>query len=289
MRNILLGLLILLSASFIVTPASADRARLKIGRVQDVMNLQEIGAITCFYLEHQKKGKSERIWVPAKRKRKGIFFIEGRRGARLQERCTPYNETVRVHEYVPTELATCTCAPTMTENVVVVGNLDANSTDVVEVDDLMFAASLLGATPAGADGTANTTSFDDLSNAAAFQTVVDVIDSLGDTHTITIYFFKDDDLANSWVASGYVESDDVDIPVVHEVGEPRLLFLSSLRFDMNGNVQNGGMVTAVDIQWNNGASNLQDINFSLIDFTQFAANSNISSIIADGEAPFPCS
>ena len=173
-----------------------------------------------------------------------------------------------------------------TDDVLISGNIDANATTTVELtgaaNDTLPVA--LQATAAGSDGTANTLSYSDLSAAAAFQTVVDVVDSLGESHTATVYFFKDTTDPNQWVAGVYVNSEDVDPIATSETGEPRLLGTVEMDFGSDGLLNNGGSLAVTDIPWKNGSATTQDIDFDFTQFTQFAANSNVSAITQDGQS-----
>ncbi|MCB0330638.1 MAG: flagellar hook protein FlgE [Bdellovibrionales bacterium] len=170
-----------------------------------------------------------------------------------------------------------------TSAVTITGNLDANAAATVALanaaNDTLPAA--LQAPAAGS--VAATPTYTDLSNAAAFQTVVDVIDSLGQAHTVTVYFFKDDTDPNQWVAAAYVNSEDVgDTPA----GVPRLIAQGQMDFASSGlfdpATTGGGILAAANIPWGNGSSS-QSFNIDLSSFSQFAANPNVSSITQDGQ------
>jgi hypothetical protein len=140
----------------------------------------------------------------------------------------------------------------------------------------------LRATPAGADGSANTLTFADLDAVAAFSFRDMVMDSLGESHPIHLFFFKRDSNVNLFAVGIYAESDDVDPPVVKELGEPRLLSLTPLVFSPTGDLEEGEEFTVSDIPWNNGARGTQDILFGFIEFTSFFSNSNICKIVING-------
>jgi flagellar hook protein FlgE len=70
-----------------------------------------------------------------------------------------------------------------TSAVTVAGNLDASADSIATIPTV----SAPGVTPA------STTTYADLNAVAEFSTVVDVFDSLGAAHTITVFFFKTDD------------------------------------------------------------------------------------------------
>ncbi len=166
-----------------------------------------------------------------------------------------------------------------TENVDMTGNLNANS-------DLLAggAASIPTVLGTGANGTsmASRPSYADLSEASEFSTVVNVFDSLGTSHVVTVHFFHT--AANTWVARGYVNSEDVDASNV-QTGEPRQIGTATLTFDGTGARTNTPAITAQDfaatINWNNGAA-AGAVDFTFSPFTQYSTSSNIGSISGDG-------
>ncbi|MCB0353218.1 MAG: flagellar hook protein FlgE [Bdellovibrionales bacterium] len=183
-----------------------------------------------------------------------------------------------------------------TANVGISGNVNASSTGV-DVDTLFDAgppAGPLVTADAGDTITANSTvTYADLSDSSAFQTVVDVVDSLGVAHTVTVFFYKDT-TANTWQARAYVNSEDVDpaASTVDESGLPRLVGVANLVFTATGEldtdasdslVLQGG--TAGNLPWNNGStSTANTIAVDFTNFTQFSASSNITSITQDGQS-----
>lgn len=183
----------------------------------------------------------------------------------------------------PLNLNTAASSATTTSAVTISGNLDAGSTDAIVIGRLTGTAPSLQATNAGTDGTANTLTFADLSDAAAFQTALDVVDSLGEAHTVTVFFFKNQASANSWTAAAYVNSEDVDPLTSLETGEPRFLGSSAMTFNADGSIASGNTINATNIPWNNGSTTTGDIAFDFAQFTQFAANSNINSISQNGQ------
>ncbi|MCB0319506.1 MAG: flagellar hook protein FlgE [Bdellovibrionales bacterium] len=181
-----------------------------------------------------------------------------------------------------------TSTTTETSTVTMQGNLDAGA-PAVDLDTLFGATRLTGGTldtaVAGANGTAATTTYSDLAAPAAFQTVVDVIDSLGEAHTVTVFFYKDDSAANTWEIRSYVSSEQVDAAATLETGEPRLIGRTSITFPSSGSRPQPGTsdIAVTDIPWNNGSDQTQDIDVTFFPFTQFAANSNISAITQNGQ------
>ena len=146
-----------------------------------------------------------------------------------------------------------------TNQVTITGNLDASS-------------DIIGAVPAVPGS-----SFADLNNAAAFSTFVDVFDSLGGSHTVTVYFFHTG--SNQWQVNAYVDAGDVG----GAVGDPALIGGVTMGFDATG--QKNLPVALPDFTanatWSNG-SNAGAIDFNLAPFSQFSSPSNIESINQDG-------
>ncbi len=178
-----------------------------------------------------------------------------------------------------------------TGNVTVAGNLDADASIVTAPQDTGVAGT------ADVYSTANPTvtptsplSYTELNNSAEFQTVVDVIDSLGATHTVTLFFFRTNEGVTAgdteWTIQAYADAADVSIAAAPSDGTPVLIGEQTIGFDSDG-TRTGTVptedITASNIPWSNGADNTQDVDFLFDPFTQFAANSNISAITQDGE------
>ncbi len=163
-----------------------------------------------------------------------------------------------------------------TANVTVTGNLDAGA-------DIVSAASIPSATAAGAapPGT-ETVDYSDLNALAEFSTVLDVYDSLGDSHTVTFFFFHT--AAGAYQVRGYVNSEDVD-PSGTRVGYPRLVGSAlTMGFGSDGQNTDATPPTLTSaIAWNNGSDASASVDFTFDPFTSFSASSNILSITQDGE------
>ena len=146
-----------------------------------------------------------------------------------------------------------------TSNVVITGNLDASTpaTSVVPVAPASFTA---------------------LNNAADFSTFVQVFDSLGASHDVTMYFFHT--ASNTGQVQGYVDSSEVG----GAAGLPSAVFAAPLSMAYSnagiGPVSPASDITS-NIAWSNGAA-AGAIDFSFNPFTQFASPSNIASISQDG-------
>ena len=120
------------------------------------------------------------------------------------------------------------------------------------------------------------TSFSALNDRAEFSTFLDVFDSLGGQHTVTVYFFHT--TGNTWVTRGYVDADDVG----GTAGTPSRIFDKTLTFDSSG--QRTAVVppdATATPAWDNGSA-AGNIEFNFDPFTQFASSSSISNISQDG-------
>lgn len=180
----------------------------------------------------------------------------------------------------PLNINSVSQATVSTTAVDISGNIDAASTVLTNgATDIP--------TVSAAGTTTSTTTYAELNAVAAFSTVVQVFDSLGQAHTVT-YFFNH--IAGGtgnpqWQVNGYVNSEDVD-PSGSATGLPRLIGSVDLEFDANGArvaaAPAAGDITAT-IPWTNGSSQADDIAMSFEPFTQYAATSNILSITQDGQ------
>lgn len=163
-----------------------------------------------------------------------------------------------------------------TTSVAVSGNVDASA-------DITPLASIPAVSNAGAGAPYSATTYSQLNNVAQFSTVVDVFDKQGGKHTITFFFFHT--AANTYVARGYVNSEDVD-PTGNATGIPRFIGGVTMNFGGDGSRTNAPAAGAVDftaaIPWNTGAS-ASSIGIKFDPFTQYASNPNILSITQDGK------
>ncbi|MCS6962111.1 MAG: flagellar hook protein FlgE [Deltaproteobacteria bacterium] len=171
-----------------------------------------------------------------------------------------------------------------TTQVRIMGNLNANE-DVLPSGTL---TSLNSGTPIAGSSTAGTTTYSDLANNAAYSTVFEVFDSLGQSHTITAFFFRT--AVNQYTVQFYVKAEEVTGSPPGDAGEPRRLanFAGTdwdivLSFNGSGQLTSSSETQLVAyIPWANG-SNPSTITINLEDFTQFASPSNISSISQNGK------
>lgn len=125
----------------------------------------------------------------------------------------------------------------------------------------------------------------DLNAFAEYSTVIDVYDSLGEAHPVSLMFFHTG--ANEYTVRGYVNNEDVDPTASLTVtGYPRFVGEKVLTFAGNGQ-RNPAFVPGtpdltMGITWNNGADpSNTDLNFNPM--TQYAASSNILSVSQDGK------
>jgi flagellar hook protein FlgE len=172
-----------------------------------------------------------------------------------------------------------------TTAIAVNGNVNANITDSpVIASGAIPVVSLAGAT-------ASITTYAQLDAVAAYSTVVETFDSLGESHTLTFYFFHTDDSPNTFEVRGYTDSEDVD-PTITTTGLPRLVAdaTSDFNFDMvfggDGSRTNAPAVGAFDktlsIPWRNG-SNASSVTLDFSAFTSYSTKSNINSVTQNGK------
>lgn len=131
----------------------------------------------------------------------------------------------------------------------------------------------------------------DINAMSEYSTVVDVFDTLGAKHQISIFFDKT--ASNTWEARAYAPSEDLTgAPVV--TGEPRQLTTAggnaisgtfTLEFDSAGQLITASSNEALDlvIPWNNGSNAAQTVSIDLANFTQYASASNVTAITQDGK------
>ena len=174
-----------------------------------------------------------------------------------------------------------------TGNVDISGNLDAGNPLRAAADQATHAAvSVAGV------AVASTTTYAELSAASDFSTVVDIFDSLGQAHTATFFFYKDDATSNQYYARGYVNSEEVDTSGA-ATGIPRMISSNGLAagglFTLNFN-SDGSLNTATStenlsivVPWNNGSTTTDAVDVDFSSFTQFASGSSIRSISQDGQ------
>lgn len=128
-----------------------------------------------------------------------------------------------------------------------------------------------------------TVTYSDLNSFAAYSTVVDVFDTLGEKHTISMFFYHTD--TNEYTVRGYVNNEEVDATGTL-TGYPRLIGEKVLTFGGNGQRNPLPVVGTPDfttnITWKN-QSDLSVIAVTYSPMTQYSAQSNILSISQDGQ------
>ena len=131
-------------------------------------------------------------------------------------------------------------------------------------------------------------SYAGLSNKAVFSNVVNVFDSLGAKHTVTMFFFKTADAAAgppavqaTYEVRAYADGSEV---TGGTDGVPVLVGSKAMTFDENGERDPAPAAPdfTTDIDWSNGAAD-SEIDFTFSPFTMYATGSNISSITGDGD------
>lgn len=127
--------------------------------------------------------------------------------------------------------------------------------------------------------------YSDLNAFAEYSTVVDVYDSLGESHSVSLMFFHTGN--NEYTVRAYVNNEDVDPAASLTVtGYPRFVGEKVLTFGGNGQRNPAFVVGTPDltmaITWTNGSDpSATDLNFNPM--TQYAAASNILSVSQDGK------
>ncbi len=127
-------------------------------------------------------------------------------------------------------------------------------------------------TPAGPfDGTSFQTAFD----TSNFTTSVQVYDSLGQQHEVTVFFTKTS-TTNQWEVNLGVDAGETG----GTPGDLALIGTQTLVFGPNGSVTSGGTVAAT-VSFS-GATPGQTFDVDLSEMSQFASPSGISFVIQDG-------
>lgn len=144
-----------------------------------------------------------------------------------------------------------------TENVTIAGNLDSSTATT--------------AVPGG------TPTFQQLADAATFSTFVDVFDTLGAKHTVTVYFFHT--TSTDWAVRAYVDGGEI---TAGTPGEPSLIGNFTMTFNSAGaRTAVGTPDFSATPAWSNGAA-AAPIDFVFDPFSGYATASAINSIVQDG-------
>lgn len=182
-------------------------------------------------------------------------------------------------------VATGTDSNIATRDIDITGNVDAGATGIT--------TAVIPNAPIAGQATGTAVRYNDLNDAAEFSTVVEVFDSLGQSHTMTFFFYRVTDAAGGeeYQVRAYVDSEDVDTAGAN-TGFPRQVTINggaaadgtiALDFGTDGNrVATGNPDISVRVPWNNGSAP-SDIDITFPNFTQFASASNILSISQDGQ------
>jgi flagellar hook protein FlgE len=125
----------------------------------------------------------------------------------------------------------------------------------------------------------------DLNAFAEYSTVIEVYDSLGENHSVSLMFFHTGN--NEYTVRSYVNNEDVDPNAsITVTGFPRFVGEKVITFGGNGQrnpaFAPGTADLTMAITWNNGAdASNTDLNFNPM--TQYAAASNVLSVTQDGK------
>jgi flagellar hook protein FlgE len=128
-----------------------------------------------------------------------------------------------------------------------------------------------------------TVTYADLNEYSAYSSVVDVFDSLGENHQVSLFFFHTD--TNEYLVRAYVNNEEVDATGT-STGYPRFIGESTMTFGGNGQRNplpvEGTPDFTTNVVWNN-ESEPGVIAFTFDPMTQYSAASNILSISQDGK------
>jgi flagellar hook protein FlgE len=162
------------------------------------------------------------------------------------------------------------------------------TTDVAIAGNINSSAPLVAAATIPDPGLAvpATVTYSNLRDSAAYSTVVDVFDTLGKSHTLTMYFYHTSATAPQYTVRAYANNEDIDTTGT-QTGFPRQVGTDiSMSFGGDGQRTNNPATGAVDITaaiaWNNG-SLASGIGISLVPFTSYSSANNILSITQDGK------
>lgn len=148
--------------------------------------------------------------------------------------------------------------------------LSAVATSTVKISGNANASAAISPLPAAGS------TFAQLNAAADFNSPVTVIDSLGQSHDIGLYFIKT--AANTYTIQAYADAKDTG----GTAGTPALIGSSTVAFGPTGTQPTGAATNlAINAAWNNGA-NAQAATVDLSALTQFAAPSALSAVSSDG-------
>jgi flagellar hook protein FlgE len=145
----------------------------------------------------------------------------------------------------------------------------ATATTAVKLSGNLNTGAAIGVPP-------NPATYPTLNAAAGFSSTTKVIDSLGQSHDISLYFFKN---ANqNWTVQAYADGADTG----GLEGTPVLVGTSNLGFDQNGNITDpAASVLNITPAWGNGAT-AGNVNIDFSTFSNRASSSTLSGVTSDG-------
>ena len=149
-------------------------------------------------------------------------------------------------------------------------NVTGSPTGNIKVGGNLSSMSEITAPPTAA------TTFQDINRAASFSSSVEIYDSLGGRHAVSLSFFKTGD--GAWKAQAFVDSAETG----GTAGVPQLIGEIDLGFDEYGQIAAGSNATMnANVTFAGAAASAIAIDFSAM--TQFANQSSINNVNADGQ------
>lgn len=142
---------------------------------------------------------------------------------------------------------------------------------------MSIAGNLAADTPNDDVPPANPATFQEVNDAATFRTSVEVIDSLGTSQSVALYFFHTGPQNGSWTVQAYVNGDQLG----GAAGTPSLVGTTNLTFDGFGLQADGAQPMTINAAWGNG-SQASNIAVDLGNMTQLAGSSSVSNVVIDG-------
>ena len=121
----------------------------------------------------------------------------------------------------------------------------------------------------------NPQTFSELNDAATYRCSFSIIDSLGESRDISMYFFKTDN--STWQASAYVDG----ATVGGTEGSPTQIGTTTLSFASDGSlVEGSGSEMTMTGNW--GGTSSSSVTVNLANFNAVASNSALSTISTNG-------
>lgn len=121
-------------------------------------------------------------------------------------------------------------------------------------------------------------------------TSVSIYDSLGESHTLSTYYVKDQNVPNSWLEFNYVDDQPLDVvggqAIAPAPGTPVKPLAARLTFDSSGVLQTQAPLPAETVPLGailtNGADTTQTIKLNFNNPTQFASAFEVNKLEQDG-------